>query len=101
MSGLMLPGRATINVEQVDGPNATPATVVVQNGANGMQVFLFGGLSKMEAIMAQLLSGSAWDSEREGYQMVLNAADIAEQIIAEAAKRTPEAISKENGRAML
>jgi hypothetical protein len=105
MSRLQLPGQVSVSPQIIDGPNATPVPFTIQNGSNQYEVLILGGLSKMEHIMALLLSRTSLISPTVCHGAtedvaVRRAADIAEQIIAEAAKRA-KALPQRNGDGMI
>lgn len=53
MSGLQVPGRMSFNVQTVNTPNAQPGIVTVPTPA-GLQVFVVGGLTKLEHMAVEL-----------------------------------------------
>lgn len=57
-NGILQPGRVAIAVHHHDGPLAHPSNLQIQD-AGSVQVHTFGGLTKLEAVAAQIAAGLA------------------------------------------
>lgn len=98
MSGngrLLTPGQVNVATTYADGPLAQPSNVAMQ-GPGGMQILVMGGLTKVEALAGQIAATIAAqkpsDSKCELCEDIAHvAADIAESVLAECARRRTEA----------
>lgn len=94
--GLELPGRVNIQVNQHNTPMATPSCVVFPS-PQGPSVQIFGGMTKLETVAAQIagqlvpafdLGWLTGDEKAVGMGVLaVMAADAAEAVLAECAKR--------------
>jgi hypothetical protein len=54
MNGITVPGRVPVHVQLQSGPNAVPVYDGVSMPTGGLQIFAFGGLTKLEWATIQL-----------------------------------------------
>ena len=79
-NGIEVPGRVNINPRVIDGPTAMPAHVVLQEGTR-YNVFMLGGLSKLEWATVMVGHVCQWDAEicAERAKALLDAAQALER----------------------
>lgn len=75
MNGLQVPGRLSIGVQTINAPNAQPGVVTLPH-PGGLQVFVVGGLTKLEHFAIELAK-----TERTNDMDPMAIAEMAGQLI--------------------
>ena len=79
---LAVPGRMNIGVQHLDGPNAHPAMIPLQQ-PGAMQIVMVGGESRLEKLTGQIVA-------QNPSMDVARAVEIAREIIVACADKPPE-----------